>query len=191
MPFRKLKEHEVQSTESLIAAIERKDRRFRFFQTVFMVGTFVALILIIGAQQRVLDGVGQQLTEARKTAAQQDKKSNESDAKIERRLDCMVVFFSQIDRTNLSIANIDKCTLNRNGDIQQFFRDEPEGGTTTTPTEQTPSLTPSTTAPNSSAPNQPAEEEQAVVEPRPPVTAQLPLLPAIPLCVPLLEICVR
>jgi len=98
------------STQELIAAIENKDRRFRFAQTIFMVGTFLALIVVIGAQQKTLNAVQAQLAQAKSTAAAQSKQADEAATRIERRLDCMVVFFSQKDRTALSIADIDKCT---------------------------------------------------------------------------------
>lgn len=37
------------STQDLIGQIERKDRRFRFAQSVFMISTLIALILVISA----------------------------------------------------------------------------------------------------------------------------------------------
>lgn len=144
MPFNKLKPEEKQSTEALIATIERKDRRFRLFQTLFMVTTFVALIIIISAQQRTLNGVRDQLSQAKTIASETTERSKEQQDTILRRLDCMSVFFSQRDRTNLSIVNIDKCTLDRNGDLQQFFTQQP-GQTPEITREQqpTPNLTPS------------------------------------------------
>ncbi len=187
MPLKKLKPEETSSTSSLIAAIERKDRRFRLFQTIFMVGTFIALIVIIGAQQRTLDGVEEQLSQAKSVAAEQSKRANESDDKIERRLDCMVVFFTQKDRNNLSITDIDKCTLDKDGDLQQFFRTNEQGETETTPTEQPSNLTPSTSsAQNNGAGNGNGQENKPE---RKPVQIDLPLLPPIPVCVPITEIC--
>lgn len=190
MPLKKLNPEELDTTDKLIHAIEHKDRRFRLFQTIFMVGTFLALIIIIGGQQNTLDGIRAQQTEAKDQAKAQDKQSNELGARIERRLDCMVVFFSQKERTNLSIENIDKCTLNRDGDIQRFFRDDPDRGTVTTPTEQPSSLTPSTAPQTGDSAAEEPIEQPPVVEPRPPVVIDLPLLPSIPVCVPFTGICV-
>lgn len=73
MPLKKLNPAELDSTDQLIHAIEHKDRRFRLFQTIFMVGTFLALIVIIGAQQNTLDGIKAQQTEAEKTAKLQSE----------------------------------------------------------------------------------------------------------------------
>lgn len=132
------------STQALITAIESKDRRFRLAQTIFMVGTFIALIVVIGAQQKTLSAVEDQLIQAKNTAAKQSKQSDEASARIERRLDCMVVFFSQKDRTRLSIDNVDKCTLNRDGNLQQFFQQNDNGTTTVKPqaTTQPPATAP-------------------------------------------------
>lgn len=186
MPFKKLSESEHDTTDKLIHAIERKDRRFRLFQTIFMVGTFLALIVIIGAQQRTLDAVKEQLSQAKTVAEQQAKGTNESDDKIERRLDCMVVFFSQTDRSNLSIADIDKCTLNKDGDLQQFFRLN-NGETETTPTEQPSSLTPSTPPKKDEGAGQNNGNDNPKKKP---LILDIPLLPPITVCVPLTLICV-
>jgi hypothetical protein len=140
---------DIANTHDLISTIERKDRRFRFFQTLFMVGTFIALIIIIGGQQRTLDGVQKQLSEARQTAQAQSKQTDNSQTTILRRLDCLAVYFSQKDRASLTIENIDQCTLNRDGTPQQFFQNNSngDGGTSVTPQEQTPG----STAPNGTA----------------------------------------
>lgn len=142
MPFRKLRPEEMENTETLLAAIEHKDRRFRVFQTLFMVGTFIALIFIISAQQRTLSSVQQQLVEARKVAESQSKQTDDSQATILRRLDCLAVYFSQRNRTDLTIQDIDKCTLNRNGTAQQFFTQKSGEPPKTTTTEQPSNLAP-------------------------------------------------
>lgn len=136
MPFKRLQRTDNMTTDELIEQIESKDRRFRLAQTIFMVSTFIALIIVIVIQNQTLHGVQEQLTQAKDVAAQQSRQSDASDAKIIRRLDCMVVFFSQKDRTNLSITNIDECTLDRDGNLQRFFTQDAEGNTTTTPTPQ-------------------------------------------------------
>lgn len=138
MPFRKLEKHEGMTTDQLIEQIETKDRRFRLAQTVFMVSTFIALAIVIFIQNQTLHGVQDQLTQAKEVAAEQSKQSDKSDEKIIRRLDCMTVFFSQRNRTNLTIDNIDRCTLNREGNLQEFFTTDENDEPTTTPEEQPP-----------------------------------------------------
>lgn len=181
MPFKKLKPEESRDATTLIAAIEHKDRRFRLFQMLFMVGTFVALIIIIGAQQRTLDGVREQLTQAQDVAKAQSKQTNDSQETILRRLDCLAVYFSQRNRTDLTIQDINKCTLERNGTAQQFFTQEPGETPKTTPTEQPPNLTPSTLPTRESAqPNQPINP--IVIPPKEDdggITLDLPLIPPI------------
>lgn len=136
MPLKPLKVEEGTTTDELISQIERKDRRFRLAQTIFMVSTFIALIIVIFIQNQTLGGVQDQLSQAKRVAAQQNEQADASRDKIIRRLDCMVVFFTQKDRTNLSIQNIDKCTLDRDGDIERFFTTNESGTTTTTTTPQ-------------------------------------------------------
>lgn len=191
MPLKRLS-HENATAEELIRAIERKDRRFRLFQTLFMVSTFIALIFIISAQQRTLDGVQQQVAEDQRIAAETRKERTEQLNDITRRLNCMVVFFSTPDRTNLTIENVNNCTLNRDENLNKFFQDEP-----TNSSENPPNLTgdasnnPGTEAP---VPEQPVVDnpnsETPPAEERPPVTIQTPIID-IPLCVPLIGVCVR
>lgn len=196
MPLKKLKEEEKASTEALLAAIEHKDRRFRLFQTLFMVGTFIALIFIIGGQQRTLEDVRAQQKQAEEIALQATEQSEDSDTKIIRRLNCMVVFFSERNRSSLSIDDIDRCTLNRDKNVNQFFQQSEE-----TPAEQPPNLpdsVPSATSENdetqATVPEepevQPIEETPSVVNPRPPVAIETPIID-ISLCLPLVDICVR
>ena len=147
--MKKLSPEEIHrnNTNELIAQIEKKDRRFRFFQTLFMVLTMLALVLVISAQQRTLDGVQSQLAQQKEIAAKADKSSKDQLTTILRRFDCLTVFFSQTNRTNLSIENIDQCTLNREGDVQQFFITKPDRQTDVTDTPQS-------TVPKAQAPNQ-------------------------------------
>lgn len=194
MPLKSLTPQEKEDTTALLAAIERKDRRFRLFQTIFMVGTFLALIIIIGAQQKTLADVQNQQKQAEEIALESAKRSENQQDKIIRRLNCMVVFFSETDRQNLSINDIDRCTLNRDENIDQFFQ-QPES----TPAEQPPNLegsAPTATQENAEAPvpeqarTEPPASQPTVVEPRPPATIETPLVD-IPLCVPLTGLCIR
>lgn len=193
MPLKKLVPGTAKTTDDLIAQIENKDRRFRLAQTVFMIATLLALIIVIGAQQRTLDGVKDQLAQAKVTAAEQSKQSDDQRDKIIRRLDCIVVFFTQPDRAAVTIADIDKCALNRDGNVDQFFQ-QPEA----TPADQPPNLAPSagsanpgTTPPATVNPQGPGLSPIIPQQPAPtPVTPPVEVL-GIPVCVPFTGLCVR
>ena len=195
MPLKKLKTDDNVTAEELIRAIEKKDRRFRLFQTFFMVGTFLALIIIISAQQRTLDGITQQQAAQKEFSAESREERNDQNEAIARRLNCIIVFFSLPDRDEVTIEDINSCALNRDKTEQQFFA-EPES----TDQEQPPNLTdgaPSGGSDGSPAPTQPQQPTnpqpptENPQQPNNPVELDLPLLPSIPLCVPVTGICVR
>ena len=172
---------EEHNTQRLIKDIERKDRRFRLAQSTFTVIILLVLLGVIFAQYRTLSAVQQQLSQAKEIAAQDDRQSDEQRDKIIRRLDCIVVFFQQPNRTLLTIKDIDACTLNHDGTVQQFFQ-QPES----TPSEQPPGLkntTNNSTTNNNQTVNPPAQ---------PTPTEEKPAeVLGIPVCVPLTNICVR
>lgn len=186
MPLRKLNPALVKSTDELIAQIENKDRRFRLAQTVFMVSTLIALVVVISAQQRTLNSVKEQLVQAKVTAAAQAKQSDDQRDKIIRRLDCIVVFFTLPNRQAVTIDDIDKCSLNRDASIQQFFA-QPENNTADQPPNLTPSTgqaTPSTSPPATTA--APIIPQQVVPTPVPPKEVL-----GVPLCLPFTSRCIR
>lgn len=195
MPFKKLVP--VKNTDELIAQIERKDRRFRVAQALFMSATLVALIVVISAQQRTLDSVKAQLVEQKNIATAAAQQSDDQRDKIIRRLDCIVVFFTNPDRADLTIDDIDKCTLNRDESVQQFFQ-VPES----TPSDTPPDL------PSSSGGNAPGAQEPTTPQPINPNSPSLspldptpPILPpaerppvevlGIPVCIPFTNVCIR
>ena len=175
------------STQELIGKIERKDKRFRFFQALFMVATFVALIFIIAAQQRTLDNVQTQVQKEAEVAEKAREQRTEQLAEITRRLDCMVVFFSQPNRDNLTIENVDNCVLNKNDDLNKFFQNDKNNSSENPP--NLPNSAPTVTQENDEAQPQ-KEEEPTTVEPKPPVKLETPIID-IPLCVPFLDVCAR
>jgi hypothetical protein len=183
------------STQDLIHRIESKDRKFRTAQALFMIMLLAVLTGIIFVQFRTLDTVKQQLVASKATAAETTKQSDDQRDKIIRRLDCMVAFFSQTDRTNLSIADIDKCSLNRDSNVQQFFSqpestpsakspniNQPSSGSTNngaTTNDGTPATVPSNQAPT-------PVPTPVTVQPTPPLKVL-----GVPICIPFTEVCVR
>jgi hypothetical protein len=191
MPFKKLKTEHIKNTDELIAQIEHKDRRFRVAQALFMSATLVALIIVISAQQRTLDSVKAQLVEQKSIAEAAAQQSDDQRDKIIRRLDCIVVFFTNPDRADLTIDDIDKCTLNRDESVQQFFQlPEP------TESETPPDLTPSSGDPDPGAPQpttpKPENPPQPIVPPVLPPSERPPIeVLGIPVCVPFTNVCIR
>jgi hypothetical protein len=180
-------------TQELIHKIESKDRRFRTAQSVFMIALMITLIAVIAIQFRTLETVKQQLAVQKATTAETTKQSDQQRKIIIRRLDCMVAFFSQKDRTNLSIQDIDKCSINRDGDINQFFA--PANGTSSSTstngdgsktTTTTTNSTPGNPGANSQTPPAQPVPQPPVVEPRPPAQVL-----GVPVCVPFTNVCVR
>lgn len=175
------------STQELINKIEKKDKRFRLFQSLFMIGTFIALIFIIGAQQKTLESIQDQVEEQSIANATASKERSEQLASITRRLDCMVVFFSQPDRDNLTIEDVETCVLNKDQDLNKFFQNDPNNSS-----ENPPNLPGSaSTGTQENGPAQTDESEgQDTSEDSSPVTLHTPIVD-IPLCVPLTGLCIR
>lgn len=181
------------STQQLIERIESKDRKFRTAQGLFTLLLFTALLGVIFLQFRTLSNVQEQLITSKATAAETAKQSDEQRDKIIRRLDCMVAFFSQTDRQNLTIADIEKCSLNRDDNIQQFFQ-QPEPS----PSEQSPNINqPSSgSTDNGATTNDGTKPEVPSV--KPPTTVPVPEEPhppfevlGVPVCIPFTGVCVR
>jgi Tfp pilus assembly protein PilN len=160
------------STQTLISSIEKKDRRFRVFGFLAVAITVLLLAVLLVIGLRNLTRANEQLT---KTNALLEQQKQATDT-ITRRLDCMTVFFSQKDRTSLSIADIDKCTLDRSGDIQHFFvqpqtgqQSQPQTSNQTSPSQATPTTT------------------QPVQEPSNPTPVN-PVTPVVPVTPPLIQV---
>lgn len=51
-----------------------------------------------------------------------------STEEVNRHLDCIIVYFSLPARTELTITDINKCTIDRNGTPEQFFQTNKETG---------------------------------------------------------------
>lgn len=171
-------------TRQLIENIERKDKRFRLAQSAFMLLLMISLVGVITLQFQTLQGVKQQLVEQKSSNDAAIKRSDEQRDKIIRRLDCVVVFFSQKDRVDLSIDNVDQCTLNRDISVQQFF-ESPESTPSNNPSNTNPSGTSgSTQTPTSHSQGGNNPPPEAVSSPEP-----MKIL-GIPVCIPFTKTCI-
>lgn len=182
-----------QSTQDLIRDIERKDRRFRIAQAVFMTGVMITLIGVIVAQFSILSTVKQQLEDDKVATELAREQRNQQLESIERRLNCMVVFFSTPDRDNLTIENIQNCTLNKDKDLNQFFQNESSNRSENPPnlTDSSPTAT-SENAEEQKPQNQNHEQNNSpeTENQKTPIILTTPI-GDIPACIPLTQICAR
>jgi hypothetical protein len=88
-----------ETRELILRNIEKKDRRFRTFQAIFVVLIFGALLALLWVQEATLNNVKKELVQ-QEAVVKEVKKSNDT---INRHLDCIIVYFGQKDRANLTI----------------------------------------------------------------------------------------
>lgn len=179
------------TTQELIENIEKKDRRFRTAQAIFMTILFSVLVGIIFFQYRTLQSVQNNLTQ-QKTIVDTIKKSNQSSLDtINRHLDCIVVYFGQQNRQNLTIQDINKCTLQSSNGAQTFFS-QPQSSQGLTPSNTATPTTPSTPSSTQSVTPAPTTSPTGTPQPTPTPTPQPPItVLGIPICVPFTGVCVR
>jgi hypothetical protein len=182
------------STQELINSIEKKDKSFRLAQSIFLTLLLVLLVGIVFVQFRTLDTVRQQLVASKATATETTNQSNQQRDTIIRRLDCVVAFLNQPNRTALVISDIDKCSLNTADSPTKFFA--PADGTSTSTNTNGDGSTTTTTTTNNTPGNPDLNHPQPVIQqPLTPPTTVEPKPPlrviGVPICVPFTEVCVR
>lgn len=176
------------STQELISRIESKDRKFRTAQALFMAMLLATLIGIIFVQFRTLDTVHQQLTTSKATAAEATRQGDDQRKTIIRRLDCMTAFFSQPDRQNLTIKDVDKCSISAGGSAEQFFA--PANGTSTQQNTDGSTTTTTTSTPGNPGATNPTPPAPSATPTPAPQPEPLKVL-GVPVCVPFTGACVR
>lgn len=194
------------TTQTLISDIEFKNRRFRVAQTVFVFFLVIGFILLILIQQRTLNtsqktllAVQSQLDQQKTIVADIKKDNTEQLNRLNRHLDCIVVFFGSDDRANSSIEDVNKCTINTTEGPVQFFStsqglrtDTPVQSVNQSPTQKvavssTPSPSPTPTPVQSSSnPGPIAQNPQQAGS----LTTPLNII-GIPICLPIVQICLE
>lgn len=156
------------STQELIQKIEKKDRRFRFFQSSFVLLLMIGLTTVIYIQFQLLDTVKMQLRQDASTAKETREARDKQLGRVERRLNCIVLYFTQQNRTTITIEDIDKCTLSREALSaltinNAIVSSDPQSAQTIAvmnPNDQlsqTITRQPTTSAPPSSSPTEPTQ----------------------------------
>lgn len=185
------------SAQEIIAELNRRNRRFKVATVLFMIVAAFALLAIILVGLNNLQQANKQLTQQKELLAQQqqtlDAISDAADqrtsqlAQISKQIDCIAQFFTQRNRTNVVITDLEQCQiLNADGSSTQGT------GSTTSPQASNGG---STTAPQSQ--QQPGNQNQqggnngnngnggGNTEQPEPVRVL-----GIPVCVPLTRVCV-
>lgn len=186
--------HELHgATQRLIQDIERKDRRFRIAQTVFMVlliGGFVAGGFL--ANQAYQSAQAQRDRDnAAVIQAVNDKLDRQSE-----QLRCIVEFFTIEDRANLVITSVEDCF-----DVNRTSQDDSDDSAFSAEGEQSPNFTPGPTGPQQTIDPQspglspvgptPQQPSEPTPEPEPPAEDPPVEVLGIPVCVPLTGVCLR
>ncbi len=187
---------EFKSIPELIHSIEKKDRRFRVAQTVFMIAILIPVA--IGGYFLATNQTKERIAREEQTSQIIDRQSEKIDD-LTNRLRCLAVFFSEPDRANLIITDIDQCFTQRidNGDIRKLDIGSDPANTnqnsnnTDTSHEDTQKKTDQNNLGNQNENN----NSQTPVDPpsvglgeeeNPPRR-----IAGIPVCIPFTEICVR
>jgi len=112
------------TTQQMLADIEKKDRRFRLAQSVFMALLIAALVGVIVVEIQILNGVRDQLRTAESTVQElKDNSERQNQRQIEH-LQCIAKFFAQTpeERETSKIKTVDQCVLEDTNTGQQSFR---------------------------------------------------------------------
>jgi hypothetical protein len=184
-----------ETREVILKNIEKKDRRFRLFQGAFIVLIFISLVGILLIQQATLNNVKKELAQQQSTVAEVKKSSDT----INRHLDCIIVYFGQKNRSELTIQDINNCTLQNSTGVQQFFTPtsgSDNGGQTQLSPGSTQISPGNTTAPSNSPSStnlsnpSPTKNTTPVATPTPTQPDPRKIL-GIPVCIPFTGVCVR
>lgn len=136
---------------NLLLEIDKKNRRYRFFQSACVFLILALLLVVLIGQSMTLDTVKQQQLEQKRVDEQTARQAKAQREDINRRLNCIVLFFSQSNYQDRSIENVEQCSLSINTPPAEFFTVPQASSQTTQPDKevQQPAQqsTPAATAP--------------------------------------------
>lgn len=121
----------IRPNQEVLDDLTKKDKRFRVARMFFFVVLAASVIGIVVIQAYTLGTVKEQLRTANATADAAKRTTNQvktSSDTVNRHLDCIVAFFQRPDRASITIEDINKCTLSKQGDITQSFPQPPSSG---------------------------------------------------------------
>lgn len=188
------------SASEAIQKLEKTNQRYWTAMVVALFCVIIGLVVALIVVARSLSVVQAQLA-AQKVVAEQIRTSAEKqndifESKIDdvnKHLDCIAKFFTRQDRAGSVIENIDSCNIQKTDQTSFTFPLTLGQGTI----QQQPSLGQSNTpsSPQSSAtvsqPPQAAIQPEPSIQPAEPIPSEKPIeVLGVPVCVPLLQICV-
>lgn len=173
------------TTQELIKTIERKDKRFRFAQTIFMIMSTAALI--IGGMY-FINGQNRDRIDREKQTSNIIQKQSDKIDDLSKKIQCLSNFFSQPDRQNLVITDPNKCFTDRldndGGFTNSITNPGPDNTIQNNNTNPTNSQVSNTQTPASDQ-NQPPDGGSGQ-EANPPRK-----ILGIPVCIPFTNVCAR
>lgn len=137
---------------ALIKDIERRDVRFRRSQTIFVVTLIIGLLVLLILMFQALAGISRQLTATEESRQSATAERENQLQVIEDRLNCIVRVFREEDRSDITIEDVDNCTIERDGESNN-------DASTTVVVPTSPAQTP-VRPPSNPTPDQQAEERQ-------------------------------
>lgn len=174
------------SDDNLLNAIRRRDLIYRLLQgamIVIVVGGFLITSIIQGqANTRVLDGLREQNRQLQTAVNDLKADANDKLDQQTRHLQCIAQFFAQPDREDRVIENLNDCLITAAPQSSRPFAPP----LAQAPAQQSaPSNTPSGESPPKSSPANPP-----AIPPLQPATNPIELL-GLPICLPILDVCVE
>ncbi len=101
---------------SLLLDIERKDRRFRMAQSIFMALLTIALAGLVWVSAENVNKFNTQSEERRKATLELQQATLDASEEQRKYIRCIAEFFAREDRANLVISDLDDCEFTRNID---------------------------------------------------------------------------
>lgn len=177
------------STQRLIANIEKKDRRFRVAQAIFMALVALAMIVLLLLnyvqliqKNHLLGQQGALLQQQKDSTEELKRNTNDRLDKVDNHIDCIAKFFAQSNRAELSIADLQSCSITTTSTLTPGY----------TPVDKSdpeypgdPYSSPTTTNSTNQQQNQQTQTTAQTPEP----THNPYQVFGVPVCTPLVKLC--
>ncbi len=176
------------SSTELIRSVENRNRKYRVAFVVLMGLVLASLVFVVTLQYQALQKIEGQSAERARALKSLQEKTLETSGRTNSYIQCIARFFAEPNRADVTLTDLDKCNLERNGTAVPGVDNSPTTFLTVAPQE-----------PDHSQPLTVTNQPSPVLGPVVPVTPTEPLpaipkpveLLGIPVCIPFTKICVR